>query len=297
MKIAMTGASGFVGRALTMRLVDRGDTVIAARRRSREKADLSWDVEGGFDPTTALAGYDAVVHLAGENVATRWTDDAKRSIRRSRVLGTRSVVRALSDAGDRRPKTLVCASAVGYYGTGDGECDETSPAGDDFLAEVTRAWEEEADKAAELEGVRVVKLRLGVVLGPGGGALAKMLPAFRFGVGGKIGDGSQWMSWVHVDDAVAAFETALHDENLEGAHNVTAPTPVTNDAFTKALGSALRRPTFMRVPAFAVGAAFGEMGETILLDGQRVVPRKLLDAGFRFRFVTVDEALTDIVGK
>jgi uncharacterized protein (TIGR01777 family) len=294
MRIAITGASGFVGQSLAQALEASGHHVVPARRSA--DASLRWSTDTGFEPADALSGFDAVVHLAGENIAGgRWTDARKASILNSRVEGTRRVVEALG-AASPRPKTLVSMSAVGYYGArGSTLLDETSTPGDGFLADVCTAWEQEADHA-EAHGVRVVKLRLGMVLG-NGGALAKMLPAFKMGVGGRLGDGDQYMSWIHIDDVVAAIRHTLQDEGCSGAYNLTAPEPVTNATFTHALGKALRRPTVLPVPRFALRLALGEMAEHLLLSGQRVTPKRLLEAGFTFGHPDLDAALADALAQ
>jgi uncharacterized protein (TIGR01777 family) len=240
-------------------------------------------------PASALAGRDAVVHLAGENVAQRWTDDAKRRIRSSRELGTRNLVAGI-EAAEPRPRVLVSSSAVGYYGPhGDEELDEDTPPGDDFLAEVCVIWEREAERAAAL-GLRVVTVRTGVVLDKGGGALAKMLPFFKLGAGGPVAGGDQYMPWIHVDDVVGIYLAALDGEDWSGPVNASAPTPVTNEAFSKALGRALRRPAFAPVPGLAVRALYGEMAE-IVTKGQRAVPRRAQEHSYAFAHPELDEAL------
>jgi len=294
MRVAITGASGFVGRALTAALKDAGHTPVAVSRG--DGADLRWSTEDGFDPPDALSGIDAVVHLAGENIAGgRWNDERKERIRSSRVQGTRRVVEALR-AADPRPEVLVSMSAVGYYGArGSAELDETSAPGDGFLADVSQAWEAEALSAESIDGLRVVRLRLGTVLGDGG-ALSKMLPAFKMGVGGRLGDGDQYMSWIHIDDVVRGIVHVLEHDDCRGVYNLTAPEPATNAAFTHALGNALHRPTVIPVPKFALKVAFGEMAEHLLLTGQRVLPKRLLEAGFTFEHPDLQAALTDAVG-
>lgn len=295
MRVAITGASGFIGRALVSALIDRGDKVVAASRVASDTAQLRWTPRDGFDPVSALSGFDAVVHLAGASIAAgRWTPERKRELRDSRVHGTRSVVHAL-DKAEPRPPVFVCASAVGLYGErGDEACDEDSKRGGGFLADITQAWESEALAAERLHGIRVVRARFGVVLGRNGGALPRMLPAFRFGLGGRLGAGSQYMSWIHIDDVVSALLYVLDTASTHGAYNITAPAPVPNTTFTRALGRALHRPTLFGVPRFALRMAFGEMGETLLLNGQRVLPQRLLDAGFRFSFGEIDAALEDL---
>ena len=290
MSVAITGASGFVGRALSKVLERAGHAAVAVRRGSA--GELRWSTAGGFDPPDALSGYDAVVHLAGENIAGgRWTDARKETIRASRVEGTRRVADALRRA-DPRPTVFVSMSAVGYYGArGSAELDEASGPGEGFLAEVCEAWEAEAKVAESLDGLRVVRLRLGTVLGDGG-ALAKMLPAFKMGVGGRLGAGDQYMSWIHLDDVVRAIVHVLTHDDCRGPINLTAPEPATNAAFTAALGKTLRRPTFFPLPKLA----FGEMADHLLLTGQRVVPKRLLETGFEFQHPDLAAALSAALG-
>lgn len=294
MRVAITGASGFVGRALCAALEGTEHEAVPVRRD--DGGTLRWSTDAGFDPPDALSGFDAVVHLAGENIAGgRWNDARKASIRTSRVEGTRRVVDALT-AADPRPSVLVSMSAVGYYGPrGATKLDETSAAGEGFLAEVCKDWEQEARAAESLDGLRVARLRLGTVLGDGG-ALAKMLPAFKMGVGGRLGDGEQYMSWIHIQDVVGAILFALTHDVCSGAINLTAPEPATNAAFTQALGEVLRRPTVLPVPKFALKVAFGEMAEHLLLTGQRVVPTRLLEAGYTFEHPDLRAALQDAIG-
>ncbi len=293
MRVAITGASGFVGRALSERLRHEGHEPVAVRRDG--SGELQWSTQEGFDPPDALSGYDAVVHLAGENIAGgRWNDARKKAILDSRVQGTRAVVEAIK-AATPRPGVLVSMSAVGFYGArGSAELDEDSAPGVGFLAETTKAWEAEADAAGAIAGTRLVKLRLGTVLGEGG-ALAKMLPAFKLGVGGRLGDGEQYMSWVHIDDVVRAIVHVLTHDDCEGTFNLTAPEPSTNAAFTQALGAALRRPTLIPVPKFALRVAFGEMADHLLLSGQRVVPKRLLEHGFTFKHPDLRAALASLM--
>ena len=292
----VTGATGTIGRALLAAL---GSARILSRNPERgvavpgvERA-YAWDGVGDV-PDEALKGVDTVFHLAGEPVAEgRWTDEKKNRIRSSRELGTRSLVAALGRL-TRPPRVLVSASAVGYYGSrGDEALTETSSPGGGFLAEVCQAWESEAAAAAEL-GVRVVSVRIGVVLSPTGGALEKMLPAFRWGVAGRLGDGKQWMPWVHVDDVVGCLRFAAENEAARGALNAASPNPVTNTDFTRALAKALHRPAFLPVPRAALAVAFGEMSE-VLLGSQRVLPEATLALGYRFLFPRLDAALKDIL--
>ncbi len=296
MRVAITGASGLVGRGLMRGLVERGDIGVPARRSGSRDAELRWDTQRGFDPPDALSGFDAVVHLAGEGVADgRWTDERKAKIRNSRVDGTKAVVAALH-AAQPRPRVLVSASAIGIYRDDTPDAlDEDGPHGTGFLTDVVEAWEAEARQAEDIEGVRVVIVRIGVVLGAGGGALARMLPAFRMAIGGRIGHGEQPMSWVHIDDVVNAILWLVDRDDASGVYNLTAPEPTTNREFTRTLGKVLRRPTIVPVPEFAIRLAFGEMAD-VVLHGQHVVPRRLLDEGFRFAFADLAEALRDVVG-
>lgn len=303
MRVTVTGATGLIGRTLVRRLRERGDDVTvltrdAAKARERLGDDISavvWDPDGGPAPSAALAGRDGVVHLAGENLAQRWTRAAKRRIVASRDLGTRNLVTGMS-AADPRPRVLVSSSGVGYYGPrGDEPLAEDAPAGDDFLAGVVAVWEREADRATEA-GVRVVKLRTGVVLDAHGGALSKMLPAFKAGVGGPVAGGRQFLAWIHLDDIVSMIVEALDDDRWSGAINATAPQPTSNADFSKALGRALHRPAVAPVPALAMRALYGEMADLIVY-GQRAVPRRALELGFSFRHPGLDEALRSAVRK
>jgi uncharacterized protein len=294
MRVTVTGASGLIGSQLVERLRARGDTVTTLSRSPRGTGAYAWQPEQEAAPADALAGQDAVVHLAGENVAQRWSADAKRRIRSSRELGTRNLVAGI-EAADPRPKVLVSSSAVGYYGPhGDERLDEDTPPGRDFLAEVCVAWEREARQAAGL-GLRVVTVRTGVVLDQGGGALAKMLPFFKLGVGGPVAGGGQYMPWIHVDDVVGIYLAALDGDDWEGPVNAAAPEPVTNKAFSKALGRALHRPALAPVPAFAIQTLYGEMAE-IVTKGQRVVPARTQALGYAFSHPDLDEALRSALG-
>jgi uncharacterized protein (TIGR01777 family) len=289
MRITITGASGLIGTKLVERLRARGDEVTTLSRNPSSAGAVAWQPEDEPAPAAALAGRDAVVHLAGENVAQRWSDDAKRRIRSSRELGTRHLVAGI-EAAEPRPRVLVSSSAVGYYGPHDDEkLDEQTAAGDDFLAEICVIWEREARRAAEL-GLRVVIVRTGVVLDQGGGALAKMLPFFKLGVGGPVAGGGQYMPWIHVDDVIGLYLAALDGDAWEGPVNASAPEPVTNKTFSRALGRALHRPAFAPVPGLAVRALYGEMAE-IVTKGQRVVPRRAQELGYVFEHPDLDEAL------
>jgi uncharacterized protein len=296
MRVTVTGATGTIGRALVGDLTARGDEVTAL---SRDPATANLDVEtlGWPDPKKerppagALHGRDAVVHLLGENLAQRWSDEAKREIRDSRVLATRNLVAALNALPEaERPRTLVSQSAVGWYGPrGSERIDEDQPAAGDFLAGVVRDWEAEAQKA---EGMRVVLTRTGVVLSPHGGALAKMLPFFKLGIGGPVAGGNQYVPWVHMDDVIGAMVFCLA-ERCSGPVNVTAPEPATNKELSKTLGRVLRRPAFAPVPALAVKALYGEMA-TIVTTGQRVVPGRLMELGYEFREPDLERALRSV---
>jgi uncharacterized protein len=299
MKVAVTGASGLIGSALVAKLVARGDEVTVLTRdpdRARSKLGdetqaLRWDPQSEPAPARALSARDAVVNLAGEPVAQRWSERAKRAIRDSRVTGTRNLVQGLRGlAADARPSVLVNSSAIGYYGAHGAEpIDEEAPAGADFLAQVCAAWETEARAAAAL-GMRSVQVRTGVVLDRAGGALAKMLPPFRLGVGGPVAGGRQYVAWIHRDDLVGIMLAALDDERWTGAVNATAPEPVSNRALSLALGRALHRPALLPVPGLALRALYGEMAE-IVTTGVRAVPAKALVLGYRFTHPRLDEAL------
>ncbi|MCC7052717.1 MAG: TIGR01777 family oxidoreductase [Gemmatimonadaceae bacterium] len=289
--VAITGGTGMIGRALTALLTTGGHTVKwITRRPDAARGDIGWDPDAGRLDPAALAGVDAVVHLAGANVGERWTDAHKREIRQSREAGTRTLVQAMLMASVA-PECLISGSAVGYYGDGGAKViDEEASKGAGFLADVCEVWEDEARKA-EAAGVRVVIARTGVVLSPAGGALAKMLPAFRLGAGGPMGSGQQWMSWISLDDEVGALHALLMDRSCRGTFNLTGPTPVTNAEFGSTLGRVLHRPAFVPVPAFALTALFGEMAQSTVLDGQRVVPARLQATGYQFRHATLEAAL------
>jgi uncharacterized protein (TIGR01777 family) len=300
MRLAITGSTGLVGSAVVTVLSAAGHEVVRLVRRAPapgEKA-VRWDPARGEVDAARLEGYDAVLHLAGENVGSgRWTTARKAAIRDSRVNGTRLLCDALAGLA-RPPKTLVCASAVGYYGDrGEETLAEESPPGTGYLAEVCREWEAASAPAAR-KGVRVVALRIGMVLSPEGGALPRMLPLFRAGLGGVIGGGRQYVSWVALDDLPHILLHALQRSDLSGPVNAVAPRPVTNREFTVALGKALARPTPLPVPAFALRLAVGrEMADALLLASARVVPRRLEETGYRFRFPELGAAFRHLLGK
>lgn len=289
-----SGVSGPIGAALLPALQARGADVVRLVRGSvTGDAQISWDPSGKL-ATEAVSGFDAVIHLAGETIAGRWTAAKKGRIRESRVQGTRGLVEALAKTS-QRPRVLLCASAIGYYGSrGDEILREDSSPGSDFLSQVCQQWESATRPAAEA-GIRTVNTRFGVILSRDGGALPKMLPAFRMGLGGRIGDGRQWWSWVHIADVVGALLHALDAENLRGPVNVVARTPVTNAEFTKTLASMLHRPAVFPMPAFAARLAFGEMADGLLLASQRVEPSKLLASKYSFRYSQLDVALGDVL--
>ena len=304
MRIVITGASGFIGRTLCERLLASGHELLLLGRAPKKGLPAAalfstWNPEATPAPATALDGADAIIHLAGEPVGQRWTGEVKRRIRNSRVAGTENLVKTIAalDA-KQRPKVLLSASAIGYYGEGGSlELNEKSPAGKGFLAEVTKDWEAAA-MAAQPLGLRVVTLRTGVVLGTHGGALDRMLPIFRMGLGGRIGSGEQWMSWIHAEDVIGLIEFALGvaqgNSKLTGPLNLTAPEPATNAQFTAALAKALGRPAMLPVPALALRLLFGEMSE-VLTASQRVLPAAALKAGYKFRYPKLAKALDNIL--
>lgn len=305
MRIAVTGATGSLGRPLVAALRDGGHDVVAlSRNADRARAALpgaevvEWrDPKGESAPAAALAGCDGVVHLLGETVAQRWTSAARREIRESRVAGTRNLLEGIR-AAEPRPRVLVSQSAIGYYGAhGDEPVEESAPPGaeDDFLARVVVEWEAEARRAQEL-GLRVALTRTGVVLSKTGGALEKMLPPFKLGVGGPVGGGRQYVPWVHADDVAGAMLFCLGTEAAAGPVNVCAPDPITNRELSKALGRVLRRPALMPVPGVAVRLLYGEMAQ-IVTTGARVVPRRLLELGYEFRRPDLEDALRAATGR
>jgi uncharacterized protein (TIGR01777 family) len=295
MKIAVAGATGFIGRALVAHLGATGHRVVRLMRRGADasRGDVTWDPTRGVLDPAALDGVQAVVNLAGEPVAERWTADRKRRIKSSRVEGTTLIAKTLVGLA-RPPRVLVNASAIGIYGDrGDEVLDESAKPGTGFLADVAQAWEASAAPAIE-RGIRTVLARFGIVLGAAGGALEKMLPPFKLGAGGRLGNGKQWMSWVTLDDVVAAIDYAITSDRVSGPVNVVAPNPVTNADFTHELGHALHRPAVATVPAFALRFAYGEMGEAVLLASQRVAPVALERAGFLFKHTMLADALKQI---
>lgn len=308
MKVGITGGTGFIGRRV-VELLDGPVRVFsrdAARAlasfppRVRERVEvIEWDCAALPAPAGALTGLDAVIHLAGENVAgRRWSPLVKRRIRDSRVLSTRHLIEALRDvpAGSERPRVLVCASAIGFYGPrGEEDVDEDAAPGSDFLADVCVDWEAEAQRA-ELHGVREVRVRVGIVLGPGGGALAPMLAAFKMFAGGPVGSGRQWMAWIHRDDVARLFIHAARNEAVRGAVNGTAPLPVRNRDFARALGRVLGRPALLPAPHFGLRLLLGEFAD-VLVTGQKVVPRRTLESGFKFHHPELEEALREVLGR
>jgi len=294
--VAVTGASGLLGAALMPALRSAGWTPRAVVRRSARGGEVQWDPAAGTIDQAALEGVSAAVHLAGESIAAgRWTDETKRRIRDSRVLGTRLLAESLAHLRTR-PRVLVSASAVGIYGDrGDDRLDEASELGADFLARVGKEWEAAARPAADA-GVRVVYLRFGIVLAREGGALGRMLTPFRLGLGGPLGSGRQWMSWIALDDAVRAVLEVLRNEAARGPINAVAPEPVRNAEFAARLGEALHRPAVIPAPAFALRALFGELADGALLASQRVYPARLAALGFHFHYPTLPAALEAILG-
>lgn len=295
MRVAIVGATGLIGRRVVDALAARGDEVVALVRGGREVPGarvIGWDPAAEDVPGGALDGCEAVVNLAGSTIGRRWSDEVKGEIVSSRVDLTDSLVAAIGQDG---PRTLVNASAVGYYGSREEPVDESAGPGTGFLAELCQRWEASAC-AAEAAGVRVVRLRTGIVLDAGGGALGQLLPPTKLGLGGPIAGGRQWLPWIHIDDAVALVLRALDDTGIAGPLNLAAPGIVRQGEFAKALGHAVGRPAIAPTPGFAMKALLGE-GAQIILQGQHVVPRKALDAGYAFRFSELPAALEDLLGK
>lgn len=299
MKILVSGASGLVGSAVVGNLSSKGAEVLQlVRQRPHDEArEIAWNPAEGVADAGKLEGLDAVIHLAGEPIAEgRWTEEKKRRIRESRVLGTRVLSEALMKL-ERKPSAFLSASAVGYYGSRGSEIlTEESAPGDDFLARVCREWEEATTPALEA-GIHVVTMRFGVILSSEGGALTKMLTPFKLGVGGRLGSGRQYMSWISLEDVVGVIDFLLGTETLSGPVNTVAPQPVTNREFTEALGEALSRPTLLPVPEFAMRLAFGEMADVALLASQRVEPARLKAAGYVFKHAELRAALRAILKK
>lgn len=293
MRILISGATGLIGSALTRQFVAAGHNVVPLTRTPRPGDDspVGWDPQRGELFTGNLDGFDVVVHLAGESIASGlWTRSRKQRIRDSRVVGTQHLCRLLTSV-ECKPSVLLAASAIGYYGSrGDNILTEESPPGQGFMADLCRDWER-ATTACAQAGMRVACLRIGPVLSGSGGLLARATPPFRLGLGGRIGSGSQYMSWITLEDLVAAVDFILNDPSASGAYNMTTPHPVTNAQFTRTLAKALHRPALMPVPAFALKLLPGNMAEEMFLMSSRVLPQRLLDAGFRFRFPKLDDAL------
>ncbi len=296
MKCIVSGGTGFIGRRVVDRLRrDNNYVAVWSRKPGLERrtgvASHFWDPLAGEPPEESVNAMDVVVHLAGEPVAQRWNDKVKERIRESRVLGTRRLVDVIGRV-QHKPKALICASAIGYYGSrGDEVLTEASGPGEGFLADVCRAWEDEAERARGF-GLRVIRMRIGFVLGTDGGALAQMLPVFRAGAGGRLGSGRQWMPWIHADDVAEAITHAV-EKDVAGVWNVTSPNPVRNSEFTEKLAAAVHRPAIVPVPQIALKLAFGELAHH-MLDSARVVPEEPVKAGFRFRFPELGPALADL---
>ncbi len=300
MRVLVTGATGLIGRELCRKLTGEGHEIFFLSRRPdparvvNGAQGFAWDADSELPPPEAFAGVDAVIHLAGEPIATsRWTNEQKKRIRDSRVKGTRNLVDGMAKS-EARPKVLICGSAVGFYGTrGDEQLDESSAPGKGFLPEICIEWEREAERAREF-GARVVLVRTGVVLEKEGGALEKMLTPFKLGLGGRLGDGEQWFPWIHLDDIVGILRHSLISEQVNGPINGVAPGIVTNADFTKELAAALNRPTFFPVPEFALQLLMGEMAE-IVLNSQRVFPKVALDTGYKFKHTNLRPALESLL--
>lgn len=300
MKVLITGATGFVGQRVVKQLLQEGHQVVVLSRNVAKGAlklgskceYFQWIDTKSLPPLEAFKGVDGVVNLMGESIGEkRWSEEQKKEIYDSRIISTRQLVLAIEKLSEK-PKVFVSASAVGIYGNrGDEEITEASSVGNDFLAQVCKDWEAEAFKARE-DGLRVVIIRTGVVLGRGGGALKKMLPVFKLGAGGPLGPGEQYMSWVHVDDLASMYVEALKNSSIEDVYNGTAPYPAKNKEFTYALGKALHRPVFMPVPTFGLKLLFGEMSQ-ILLEGQKVIPSKFKMNNFRYKYPTLEMALKE----
>ena len=296
MKILISGSHGFIGSAVHKSLEQGGDQLLRLIRQTQiaHSDEVFWNLPDNFIDHSKLKNLDAVIHLAGENLFGRWNEKKKQAIHDSRVKSTAFLAQTLA-AKEHKPKVLICASAIGYYGDrGELECIETSEAGEGFLTTVCRDWEQATAPASEA-GIRVVNLRFGVVLGKEGGSLAKMLPAFKMGMGGPLGDGQQWVSWVSIDDAVRAVEFSLNNENLSGPVNVVSPQPVRNKEFAQAIGHALHRPEVVPVPKRMLKFMLGEMADETVLASTKVLPHKLLSKGFAFEHPDLETALAAIL--
>jgi len=292
MKILISGSHGLVGTALIKSLeADGHDIFRLVRHYPHSPSEIEWSPDRYSIALSLIEGFDAVVHLAGESIAEgRWTDEKKKRIRESRVKGTRLLGDALANL-TQQPKVMISASAIGYYGDrGEESLTEASSPGDDFLSDVCVEWEKATDLAKE-KGIRTVNSRFGIILDKDGGALRKMLTPFRMGIGGRIGDGKQWMSWIALDDVVAGIKFSLTNDSLRGPVNFVAPNPVRNAEFTKTLGRVLSRPTIFPIPAFGVRLVFGEMADALLLSSQKVHPNHLMEANYQFQYSQLDEAL------
>lgn len=297
MRIIVSGSHGLVGKALIKALEADGHEIYRlVRHAPNSEKEIEWSPDRYSIAISRIEGFDAVYHLAGESIASsRWNDEKKRKIRESRTKGTKLLADALANLS-APPKTLISASATGYYGDrGDELLTETSPPGKGFLADVCTEWEQ-ATEHARAKGVRVVNTRFGIILDKEGGALAKMLTPFRMGIGGRIGDGKQWMSWIALDDVIGALKFALKDESMNSPVNFVAPNPVTNAEFTGTLGKVLSRPTLFPIPEFGVRLAFGEMADALLLSSQKVKPQRLEASGFQFRYPHLEQALRTVLG-
>lgn len=300
MKVLVTGATGFIGKRVVNQLLNAGDEVVVLSRNVAKGAIrlgsqcqyYQWIDMNTMPPLEALKGIDGVINLMGEGIAEkRWDEEQKKKIYDSRILGTRNLIEAIK-ASNSKPKAFISSSAVGIYGNrGDEDITEESSTADDFLAHVCKDWEAEAFKASEL-GLRVTIIRTGVVLGRGGGALKKMLPIFKLGAGGPVASGEQYMSWIHVDDLASMYVQALKNDTISGIYNGTAPYPAKNKDFTKALAKALHRPAFLPAPRFGLKLIFGEMSQ-VVLEGQKVLPKKFKEKDFRYKYPTLEMALKE----
>ncbi len=293
MRVLMSGASGLLGIAVSQALEAQGSQITRLVRKQAQASEIAWQPGKTLDPAL-VSGFDAVIHLAGESVVGRWTAAKKQAIRDSRVLGTRTLADAVAGAA-RKPRVFLAASAIGYYGNrGDELLQEISASGTGFLAETCREWEAAAQPVEESR-IRTVHMRTGVVLSRKGGALDKMLLPFRLGLGGRLGSGQQWMSWIHIDDIVGAVLHLLSNEKISGAVNLVGPNPVRNTEFTAVLGKVLSRPTIFSVPEFALNLAMGQMAEEVLFGSQRVEPRQLTTSGYDFKFQELSGALENLL--